>query len=220
MIDLTSKERNERTNESEKTVPYKAEVKIPASHLRSGDDILIGDKSTSVVAEVKSATAKTKWVHVEIICGDDSVHSTERYGIDEQVTVIRARMTLAEEVDAELQVAVRRIRKRIAAAPGLLVEAKEKLLTKLDQHADFHRHAYESYIETQVEARLWGMVELISKNREMNVRDAARLLADDIKDGLLEIRLTSRSTSASANFAEDIETETKARWARSLERYL
>lgn len=169
-------------------------------------------KTINESVRVKEVNVKQKYVFITF---EDGVESKFEKGTP--VIIERSELTLIEQEERALHRAVRKIRIAIDDAPGRVDRARSTLIEDMAMFRPHgHCTAYERFIVAQVESTIWHRVKMIASNREINLRDAAARVADEIMTDLLDNHFDSTSTSVMLNAVDAVETATRALWARRI----
>lgn len=192
-------------------MPYKTKVRIKSCQLQINDELKLGDQPFDGTAEVQEVSVGTKWTRVTFTDEELGTWSL-KYGVDDEVTVLREKMTRAELESTWHSQAAHLARVAIDEADKLVQEAKQKLLDDLDYRPDYHRWAYANYIEAQTKRTIWRSVAKLAKVDDMGLVEAMRIVRDELTDEIVRYRHESYSTSGLTNSVEDIERDAKAQW--------
>jgi hypothetical protein len=197
--------------------------------VRNADQLCVGDV-IKVVGHLKghvlcgraieSIELKTKLAHITPARG-----VKVSIPLSTQVLFVREFPTDEETEAKERARALYFIKQSIANAPDAVEEAQAKLLKDLAYVPSYWAHQIASLAEATAQAQLWARVERAAAagtyrgSGSFEVGDliaATRAVAAEIKEQMMDLRPTSRSTSVLHNAMEDVELEARLSWFRSL----
>jgi hypothetical protein len=208
-------------------MPKAVELVRPASELRVGDVIkVVGHLKGHVLCgrPIESIDLKTKLAHITPARG---VKVSIPLGT--QVLFVREVPTDEENEVRDRISALRFIKQSIADAPEAVEEAKSALLKDLAFVPSYWSHRVAKLGEAATHAQLWARVQRASASGALrgsarfeagDLIAATRAVADEIKEQMMNLHPTSRSTSVLHNAMEDVELEARLSWFRRLTSYL
>jgi hypothetical protein len=196
-------------------MPYKAEVRIKSRQLQANDELKLGDQPSDGTAEVQSVSVGTKWTKVTLIDEELGTWSL-KYGVDDDVVVMRPQQTLAEKEALTLKYSIQAIRHMIDEAGPALEKARKELTDSIPADPTWSYRYYENYVEARTVATIWDNVVAIAEYESMNLRDATLKMKAEIINDLVEARHTSRSTSLMSNAVDSIVLQAKSDWVATL----
>lgn len=202
-------------------MPQLVEHTVPASQVRQGDIVRqVGHLKGHVLCghTVVAAETKTKLSHITPVGG---IKVT--IPLDTQVLVQREEQTPEERAEFERTYALAYIRREIDNAPEEVIEAKAALIKDLDYLPSAWAYRLLDLSKAKVHAYLWSCVARAAEAGAYRGSDqfepgdliaATMAVAAEIKEGVADLRPTSRSTSVVHNALEDAELEAKLSWVR------
>lgn len=196
-------------------MPYKAEVRIKSRQLQANDELKLGDKPSDGTAEVQDVSVGTKWTKVTLTDEELGTWSL-KYGVDEEVVVIRPQQTLAEKEALTLKYSIQAIRHMIDEAGPALEKARKELTDSIEADPTWSYRYYENYVEARTITKIWDNVVAIAEYESMNLRDATLKMKAEVINDLVKARHTSRSTSLMSNAVDSIVLQAKSDWVATL----
>ena len=186
-------------------------TKHVASNRIVKDDIIDG-------MAVEMIEVKQKYVYVHFA----DVGTVRRIALDHTVEVSRSAPTPEEDEASRIEFSLRAIRVKIDNAPIEVEKARAALLKNLEVGVElgstpYHAYDYGVYLEAQAVARQWSKVVMIAERREIDLIEATRQVAEELREKLLSMRPGDcRSTSVLHNATGDVVHAAALKWLRDL----
>lgn len=200
-----------------------------ASNVRKGDLIREAD-ANGLVTKVEP---KQKFTYIHV----DGEVRPYRIALDSPVTVERSVPTAAEKAARELEAKLQWLDMKERLAIKNLAEARTKIADTVTRGYAVDHWTMESLLEAQSSAALWARVAHVSQVRAWALVDfdptterwsvdaladmpnrveVMDYIKDKIKDELLHLSHSSRSTSVTSNAVDDVDRQAKinflSRW--------
>lgn len=204
-------------------MPKAVELVCAADQLRVGDVIkVVGNLKGHVLCGrlIECIELKTKLAHITPTRG-----TTVSIPLTTPMSIVREVPTEEETEAKERARTWHFIKQSIKNAPYAVEEAHAALLKDLAYVPSYWTHKIASLAEATVHAHLWIRVERAAAagsyrgSESFEVGDliaATRSVAAEIKDEVMRLHPSSRSTSTLHNAMEDVELEARLSWVRSL----
>lgn len=204
-------------------MPQVVEYTRPASQLAAGDVIkVVGHLRGHALCghAVERVELKTKLAHITPVKG---VKIT--VPLDTQVRFDREVPTDEETKAKERVRSLYFIRQGIANAADEIEEAKASLLKEIVYPPSYWAHKLAGLAMATVHAQLWTFVTRAAEAGTYRSSDrfevgdllaATRAVAAEIKEQMMNLHPTSRSTSTIHNAMEDVDLEARLSWYRAL----